>query len=74
MKRGVTATARDLDALIDSRFGRCQYFVIIDANAMSRHQQSMLQQPQQMSVESKVKEGEVEKPSEMVETLEKNLE
>jgi predicted Fe-Mo cluster-binding NifX family protein len=73
MKLGVTATAIDLDALIDPRYGRCQYFVIIDANTMSQHQQSMLPQPQQMAVESKVKEGEVEKLSEIVETLEMNL-
>jgi predicted Fe-Mo cluster-binding NifX family protein len=34
MKLGVTAKARDLNAQIDPRFGRSQYFVIVDADTM----------------------------------------
>jgi predicted Fe-Mo cluster-binding NifX family protein len=30
MKIAITATAPDLDADIDPRFGRCRYFIIID--------------------------------------------
>ncbi len=35
MKFCVTATTGDLNAQIDSRFGRCQYFVIVDADTMT---------------------------------------
>ncbi|MBE9501008.1 MAG: DUF5320 family protein [Chloroflexi bacterium] len=34
MKIAVSATAPDLDAEVDPRFGRCQYFIIIDAQSM----------------------------------------
>lgn len=34
MKICVTATAGDLDAQVDPRFGRCPYFVIIDPETM----------------------------------------
>jgi len=34
MKIAITATAPNLDADIDPRFGRCQYFVIADPNTM----------------------------------------
>jgi len=30
----VTATAGSLDAVVDPRFGRCQYFVIVDSETM----------------------------------------
>lgn len=35
MKIGVTSKGKDLDARVDPRFGRCQYFLIIDTNTMS---------------------------------------
>lgn len=35
MKIAVTATAADLDADIDPRFGRCPYFVIADSDTMA---------------------------------------
>ncbi len=35
MKIAVTATAADLNADIDPRFGRCQYFVIVDSDTMA---------------------------------------
>lgn len=35
MKIVVSATSDDLDAQIDPRFGRCQYFVIVDTETMS---------------------------------------
>ena len=35
MKVAVSATAGSLDAQIDPRFGRCQYFVIIDTETMN---------------------------------------
>lgn len=35
MKIGVSATSPGLDAQIDPRFGRCQYFIIVDSDAMS---------------------------------------
>ena len=34
MKIAITATAASLDADIDPRFGRCQYFVIADSDTM----------------------------------------
>ena len=34
MKIAITATAPDLDAIIDPRFGRCRYFVIADPDTM----------------------------------------
>src|SRR4030043_19518 len=34
MKIAITATAASLDADIDPRFGRCQYFIIIDPETM----------------------------------------
>jgi len=34
MKICVTATAGSLDAAVDPRFGRCQYFVIVDTDTM----------------------------------------
>ncbi|HPT64628.1 MAG TPA: NifB/NifX family molybdenum-iron cluster-binding protein [Acetomicrobium sp.] len=33
MKLAVTAQGKDLDAALDPRFGRCQYFIIIDLDA-----------------------------------------
>lgn len=35
MKTCVTATAGDLNAQVDPRFGRCQYFVIVDSDTMA---------------------------------------
>jgi predicted Fe-Mo cluster-binding NifX family protein len=35
MKIAITATAPNLDADIDPRFGRCQYFVIADPDTMA---------------------------------------
>jgi len=34
MKIAISATGLDLDAEVDSRFGRCQYFVIVDPDTM----------------------------------------
>ena len=34
MKIGITSTGKDLDAQVDSRFGRCKYFLIIDTETM----------------------------------------
>jgi len=34
MKIAITATGPSLDAEVDARFGRCQYFVIIDPQSM----------------------------------------
>ena len=34
MKVAVSATGPDLEAQVDSRFGRCQYFVIVDPDSM----------------------------------------
>jgi predicted Fe-Mo cluster-binding NifX family protein len=34
MKIAVSATAPDLDAEVEPRFGRCQYFVIVDPQSM----------------------------------------
>ncbi|HBI27386.1 MAG: NifB/NifX family molybdenum-iron cluster-binding protein [Syntrophaceticus sp.] len=30
MKIGVSATGKDLESLMDSRFGRCNYFILVD--------------------------------------------
>jgi len=35
MKIGVTSTGKDLNAQVDPRFGRCQYFLIIDSETMN---------------------------------------
>ena len=35
MKIAISSMGRDLDALIDPRFGRCAYFVILDTDDMS---------------------------------------
>ncbi len=34
MKIAVTASGPDLDSQIESRFGRCQYFIIVDTDTM----------------------------------------
>ena len=34
MKICVTSVSRDLDAQVDPRFGRCQYFMIVDSESM----------------------------------------
>ena len=34
MKIGVSATGRDLNAMVDQRFGRCSCFLIIDTDTM----------------------------------------
>ena len=34
MKICVTSQGKDIDSTIDSRFGRCQYFLIIDSETM----------------------------------------
>ena len=34
MKVAVSSTGEDLDAQIDPRFGRCQYFIIVDLESM----------------------------------------
>ena len=34
MKIGITSTGENLDANVDQRFGRCRYFVIVDAESM----------------------------------------
>jgi len=31
MKIGVAASGKDLDSLVDMRFGRCRYFLIVDS-------------------------------------------
>ena len=35
MKICVSATGKDLNAMVDPRFGRCSYFLIVDADTMS---------------------------------------
>ena len=35
MKIAISSMGRDLDALIDPRFGRCAYFVIVDTQVIS---------------------------------------
>ncbi|MDD5557427.1 MAG: NifB/NifX family molybdenum-iron cluster-binding protein [bacterium] len=35
MKIVVTAQGQDLDAMVDPRFGRCQYFLFIDTDSLS---------------------------------------
>ena len=34
MKIGITSTGGNLDANVDQRFGRCKYFLIVDAESM----------------------------------------
>jgi len=34
MKIAITATGPDLDSIVDPRFGRCAYFLIIDPETM----------------------------------------
>jgi predicted Fe-Mo cluster-binding NifX family protein len=34
MKVAVSATGKDLNSLIDPRFGRCQYFIFVDPETM----------------------------------------
>jgi len=35
MKICVSSTGKDLDAPIDPRFGRCQYFLVVDVDSMA---------------------------------------
>lgn len=35
MKIGISSTGKDLDAQVDPRFGRCQYFLIVDIDTVS---------------------------------------
>lgn len=34
MKIGISSTGKDLDAVVDQRFGRCLYFLIVDTETM----------------------------------------
>jgi len=34
MKIGITSTGKDLNSRVDPRFGRCQYFLIVDTDTM----------------------------------------
>jgi predicted Fe-Mo cluster-binding NifX family protein len=34
MKLAISAMGRDLDAPVDIRFGRCQYFIIVDSDTL----------------------------------------
>ena len=34
MKICISSTGKDLDAIVDQRFGRCQYFLIVDIDTM----------------------------------------
>ena len=34
MKICISSTGKDLDAVVDQRFGRCQYFLIVDTETM----------------------------------------
>ena len=34
MKIAITSTGKDLDARVDPRFGRCEYFLIVDTETM----------------------------------------
>jgi len=34
MKVAITSSGNTLDALIDPRFGRCAYFIIVDTDTM----------------------------------------
>lgn len=35
MKIGISAIAKNLDAQVDPRFGRCQFFIIVDSETMN---------------------------------------
>jgi len=35
MKIGISSTGKDLNAQVDPRFGRCQYFLIVDTDTMN---------------------------------------
>jgi predicted Fe-Mo cluster-binding NifX family protein len=35
MKIGISSTDKDLNAMIDQRFGRCSYFLIVDTDTMN---------------------------------------
>ena len=35
MKIGITSTGKDLNAEVDPRFGRCNYFLIVDTDTMN---------------------------------------
>ena len=34
MKIGITSTGKDLNAEVDPRFGRCQYFIVVETDTM----------------------------------------
>ena len=34
MKVCISSTGKDLDANVDQRFGRCQYFIIVETDTM----------------------------------------
>ena len=35
MKIGISSTGKDLNAMVDQRFGRCSYFLIVDSRTMN---------------------------------------
>ncbi len=37
MKICISSTGKDLDAMVDQRFGRCQFFLIIDSETLKVH-------------------------------------
>lgn len=35
MKIGISSTGKDMNAQVDSRFGRCEYFLVVDIDSMN---------------------------------------
>lgn len=66
MKIAITSTGGSLDALVSEKFGRCQYFLIIDSETMKFEAVSNLGEQMQNGAGPKAAELIIDKGAEVV--------
>ncbi len=66
MKIAVTSTGGSLDALVSEKFGRCQYFLIVDSDTMKFEAVSNLGEQMQNGAGPKAAELIINKGAEVV--------
>lgn len=66
MKIAVTSTGGSMDALVSERFGRCQYFIIVDSETMKFEAISNLGEQMQSGAGPKAAELIINKEAEVL--------